>query len=1713
MPDTIDSLQIELSANATSAERSLGKLADTLIRLQSSLKGLSGGQFQNLSSGIQQLSASMQQFSGTVKTADFTRIATGLNKLSAVNVQGVSAASKAINNLTTNLSKIGTIAFDSQGIVNVANAIAQLGRKTVTQASSNIPLLAQSLQSLVTGLNQIGAVKFDVSSLAELTSSITKLGGKSATNAASGNITKLAIALKEMMKILSSSPKVSQNLIQMTQALAQLATTGSRAGTATNTLVKSFNLLPSSTAKAKSGFNGLAGAIGKFYATYWLLIRGIGQFKKAIDISSALTEVQNVVDVSFGDMSNKMDEFARSALNLYGMSELTAKQIGSRFQAMGVSMGFAQEDMTEMSIRLTQLAGDLASFYNLAQEDVAKKLQSIFTGETEPLRSLGLDLSFATVEAWALSQGIDADMRSMTQAEKTMLRYQYVLANTGAATNDFVRTQNSWANQLRLLTGAFEQLGSIVGGVLVNAFKPFIQALNNVMGAVINFAQVVSDALGAIFGWEYQTGGGVANDMESAAGAAGDLEDATGGAAKNAKELNRYIAAWHEVNNMTSDEGSKGSGGGGAGGGGLAGAADGGQWVQTESLWEKYTSSIDSLYKLGDYIGKTLTDAMNSIDWDSVYESARNFGTGLASFLNGLISPELFGTLGTTIAGALNTALYALNSFGTTFDWTEFGISIATGINNFFSTYDFGTLGETINVWANGVLDALLAGIDRVDWKKIGVQIGTFLEKIDFMEIGGKVAQAIWKAINAGLEVWKGMFNAAPIETALLSILTIVTKLDKIKTLATLFTSLGSKAKASAKKVTTLVTALQGNQSSVLILSQYYPKLFSTLQDVTKGFEALKASIKNGDVFGGLNTAISGIRNNLTGIQKAAITAGSGFAEFSLIKDSMTELASGTEDVVTNLIKLGAGAATGAAGMYVALGPAGLAIAAITGVIAAIEGINEAFKETTGYNQLQEELGRLSDSADEVNRKSQEIKDTLSGLQTDFEETGLAQAGVAENLADKYEMLHSKANPTAADIALMREYSKQLVQMYPELEEFFNNETGLLETTRDTIQQVIDKNIQLAKSNAALEGMEEAYRQQIEASRNLKEAKENEAEAQRKVNEIYEKNREYLEEHPTYATTGVQSFSEGDPFGLERNAILDAGIDAGNTLKEAQKAVQNAQEAFDNATESVKLFGDEYDKAIKETVEPSNELKKNFEEIGTAFDDKVLRKIEGAGTGATDAITGLFAHMNNGIVAGRDELENSFESLGISLPTAFIDALSSQTDSTVQSQMTQILLNLASGVPQSAEELNLAFEAIGFNLPQNIVDGLSQNESIVQNGVVTLLGKIESGVSLKDQELEELFTGLGVELPVGLAESMAKNNSVVQQNTINLLSQIESGEAVKDETLKDLFSSLGVSLTDNMINAFKEKTKPTQEQVIEYLNQIESGEKLKDYELKTLFSSLGINLSDELIGALQGKEAETYNQAISLLMQLPNATDEKREEILRDLNDLGISEGEALIEGLDSKSSDYQDAGEQAQKDIASGASQEAEKTGAGSIYEAGQKAGNSLLEGLKSIGSKIANWWNGLFNTPEVTSVSTNGVRTSRMVETQSVNSESMAMPMSDGVNNLVGSVNSFVAASRNGINIPVPQIDVGFSSSSITSPQLSSVNAMQSESLRGSIDYGFKGLIDYDRLGQAVYQAQSQAMKENPLQIGDKDVFDANVRETKRFGQRTHKNPYPIY
>lgn len=708
-----ESIELQIKSDAQQATRAIGNLQSKLQGLGSTLNSLNGASISNFASGMSQLATSLRSVS-SIDTRTFSKIATNMEKLGNLDTARLVSSASALKSMATELS----------GFANISKQSAEI---------------------------------------TQLTASISKLGSKSAGYAAD-NIRNLGSALKEVMTTLSSAPRVNSNIIQMTNALANLSQQGSKVGSASRSLVTGFSNTTKSIKSTRSGFRGLASTIGKFYATYWLVMRAVGKLGGAVDLASQLTEVQNVVDTTFGDMASKVDDFTKTSIQDFGMSELTVKQISSRFQALGTSVGITSQQvangtavankalmsqnntlykttdsMADMSLNLTRLAGDMASFYDVDQADVAKSLQSIFSGTIAPLRRYGLDLTQATLSEWAMKNGLDANIKSMTQAEKVLLRYNYVMANTQAAQGDFAKTANTWANSVRVLKQEFQAWGSIIGSVIINALKPFVQALSKVMLKVISFTRTVADALGAIFGWtiEISGGGATVDGMEDIAGGVGDIGDSADSSNKKAQKLKKTLLSIDEIHALddNSDSGSGGgSGSGGSGGGGAGGGVDS-SLKKTDGLIEKYKSSIKDLYSLGKYIGDALASAMESIDWKKIYQKADNFGKGLADFLNGLISPRLFYDLGATIAGSLNTALHFLNSFGTTFDWTNFGLSIANGINGFFENFDFALLAKTINAWVQGIYTMLTTAIKNVSWKDVLKGITDFLSNLDIKTV------------------------------------------------------------------------------------------------------------------------------------------------------------------------------------------------------------------------------------------------------------------------------------------------------------------------------------------------------------------------------------------------------------------------------------------------------------------------------------------------------------------------------------------------------------------------------------------------------------------------------------------------------------------------------------------------------------------------------------------------------------------------------------------------------------------------------------------------------------------------------------------------------------------------------------------------------------------------------------------------------------------
>lgn len=823
----IDELQIKIKADSAKASNSIESLVNSMNRLRESIS-FDTAKLSNIASGIRSISDAATGFKGG-KSSEITSMVRALNKFSGVDANSIHGISSAVRDLASGIASVKAV--DTSGLTSMVSALSKIGGKASTQATKNLPALSAQLQNFVRQMNKIGALNFDMTNMSNLVTSISRLGSVASGRAVT-NIPLLADNLKYLFETLSKAPNVSSNIIQMTQALGNLSNRSGGAISGLNTSISSlsgsFLGFKTSTGKALIGLKSFTRQILSSMGIYLGLYGAIRGIKNAIDISSALTEVQNVVDVTFGDMSKKVNDFAQDSIRQFGMSELTLKQTASRFQAMGTAMGIdsslikkaneflnkqtdgyigLSDSMADVSLNLTKLTADMASLYDVDQDVVSQDLAAIFTGQTRPLRDYGLDLTQATLKEWAMKQGLDSDIESMSQAEKTMLRYQYVLANTQTAQGDFARTADSWANQIRILKQSFEQLGSVIGGALINAFKPFVKALNSVLLVVISFVTKVTNALGAIFGWKYEdSGAGLADSFSDAAESAGDVADNTGQAAKNIDKMNKGVRQFDELKLITTNDGSGKKGSGGSGGG-ASGGASGGKLVKTDTIFKNYESDIKNLKQLGKYISDALSKAMESINWDKIYSKARNFGKGLADFLNGLINPRLFGNVGKTIAGALNTAIYATLSFGQTFDWSNFGKSLAEGINKFFKTFDFKALAEDINTWVQGVYKTIKTMIENIKWSDVWKGVKDFLSNIDIetveillgafaLKLAGKLLtgkllkETIWKLIGA-------KFTAAFGSTAVKSLLSYAIPISLAVVVATLSFTVG---KDSIKK-------------------------------------------------------------------------------------------------------------------------------------------------------------------------------------------------------------------------------------------------------------------------------------------------------------------------------------------------------------------------------------------------------------------------------------------------------------------------------------------------------------------------------------------------------------------------------------------------------------------------------------------------------------------------------------------------------------------------------------------------------------------------------------------------------------------------------------------------------------------------------------------------------------------------------------------------
>lgn len=401
--------------------------------------------------------------------------------------------------------------------------------------------------------------------------------------------------------------------------------------------------------------------------------------KEAIGLASDLAEVDNVVNKAFGNMRSEMDALADSSIKNLGMSRLMAYQTGSTFMSMGKSMIENSEDAKNMALSLTKLTANMSSFFNVSQDLASIALKSIYTGETETLKQYGVVMTEVNLKQFAMEQGITKAYSAMSQSEKVMLRYQYVMNQLSYIGDDFIDTQDSWANQTRILSEQWKEFLTIIGNGLITVLTPVVKGLNMIVSALISVANTISSILSNIFGIQMQQMSATAAAAEDVAGgyadaadSMGDYTDATKKAAKAAKGA---LAPFDDLNVLqkdTSSGSSSGSGGSSGGGSGMQiqPVDPSAQTSAIDQIQNKYQKFFDYINKLKDNFLKGFQSSWNELDVSSQFENIRKSAESIKNTLADIFTdPFVLASVDNfvqTVATSLGSMAASVTSIGAT---------------------------------------------------------------------------------------------------------------------------------------------------------------------------------------------------------------------------------------------------------------------------------------------------------------------------------------------------------------------------------------------------------------------------------------------------------------------------------------------------------------------------------------------------------------------------------------------------------------------------------------------------------------------------------------------------------------------------------------------------------------------------------------------------------------------------------------------------------------------------------------------------------------------------------------------------------------------------------------------------------------------------------------------------------------------------------------
>lgn len=775
----IDAISLQISSDSAKATESIDKLIGSLGNLKNAI---GGNEVKNLE-----------------------RVANAFSKLASLNMSGTAADIKSV---ISSLSSLNGVDTKTGGLNNLVNALGRLSKSSFN--ASGITNFAAALKSL-SGVNNLDQVTGDMTRLVNAMNRLSRTQAGMADSSATMNI-----SFPNFAALANSSQQVSRHMLSASQAMSAFKKGSSAFDAIVKKLASGFVSLGQGIATAysklgqlvgsaiTSGLNNLvnkvrnlttlSGGVRNLASNFKMLLttmigfRGIiGLFnwgKQMIALGAEVTEVDHIVESVFGqNMVGYVDEWANNAIEKFGIAAVAAKKYAGRLSSMFQASKVGAKEAGEMGMRLTELAGDLSAFYNIDTETAYKKIQSGMAGMVRPLRDLGIDMTAASLKEYALAQGIQKSYTEMTQAEKVLLRYNYLMDATKTQQGDFARTSGSLANSMRTLKAYAQAVTTQLGVGFGAAIRHVVVWLNGLMKVVLRAAQAFAVFMQTIFG-KYRGGAsGIAIDsaeLGDAAGYADDLgagaeeaADGLGSAADNAEKLKKDLSVlpFDELNQLNKDqERASSSAGGAGGGGGIGGLGD----FDLDDTWMTDAENMFANSKLPDAINEwaqRIKDAFKAKDWEKlgtvvaqglnvgimklynildpkkVQPKIKAFTDAFTTTFNALVDRLNFNYMGRTIGRGINNIVYTINEAIEGINWKRLGAQLSRGVNGLVDEVEWRDVGRMFANRLNIIWQTLYGFVTTLDWRKLGQNfakgLDSFIASIDFRSISGTITKGL----------------------------------------------------------------------------------------------------------------------------------------------------------------------------------------------------------------------------------------------------------------------------------------------------------------------------------------------------------------------------------------------------------------------------------------------------------------------------------------------------------------------------------------------------------------------------------------------------------------------------------------------------------------------------------------------------------------------------------------------------------------------------------------------------------------------------------------------------------------------------------------------------------------------------------------------------------------------------------------------------------